>query len=446
MEKERLSTLLVLLFITFSSSFTKISSKPIRVPLIHRDSPLSPHHEPNLSLYDRNRARFARSIARHAQASSTAADGGGFVLTPPLTPEMGEYFTRFWVGTPPVLVTTVFDTGSSLIWFQCQPCKHCFDQTNPIFDTSASETWSPVDCGSSTCDLFASKNTCDGANHCNFRQGFLDGSYTSGVVSMDRFVWDTHDGHDNISDIGLVFLCGNDNDNKVGVKSELAGGTGLARGPLSLTSQLLVKTFSYCLGFRGDQEEEGSPSFLQFGDDIPMKGNSTPMYRAQGRETQYTVSVDSITFGGDQIFDTQFQITGPWRRPGGGGGGPVIDSGTEMTIIDTRAFNFIYDAVRGAVKTGLKEVDDPMRQSELCYEATTDDFETVPNLRFHFRGGAELVLGPMKMFVPVRDDIVCLALLRSYSGLSIIGNVAQQNYMVGFDLDRELIYFEPNMC
>ncbi|KAK1312682.1 Aspartic proteinase CDR1 [Acorus calamus] len=331
MEKKRLSTP-VLLFITFSSSFTKISSKPIRVPLIHRDSPLSPHHDPNLSLYDRNRASFARSIARHA-AASTSADGGGFVLTPPLTPEMGEYYTRFWVGTPQVL-------------------------------------------------------------------------------------------------------------------SDLAGGTGLARGPLSLTNQLLVKTFSYCLGFRGDQDEEGSPSFLLFGDDIPMKGNSTPMYRAQGRETQYTISVDSITLGGDQIYDTQFQITGPWRRPGGGGGGgggPVIDSGTEMTIIDTRAFNFIYDAVRGAVKTGLKEVDDPKRQSELCYEATMDDFETVPYLGFHFRGGAELVLCPMKMFVPVRDDIVCLAVLRSYNGLSIIGNVAQQNYMVGFDLDRELIYFEPYM-
>ncbi|KAK7353959.1 hypothetical protein VNO80_19415 [Phaseolus coccineus] len=40
------------------------------------------------------------------------------------------------VGTPEFQVFGIFDTGSDIIWPQCQPCKTCYDQTTAIFNSS----------------------------------------------------------------------------------------------------------------------------------------------------------------------------------------------------------------------------------------------------------------------------------------------------------------------
>jgi len=62
----------------------------------------------------------------------------------------------------------------------------------------------------------------------------------------------------------------------------------------------------------------------------------------------------------------------------------------------------------------------------------------------HFRGGADLKLNPVNTFLQVADGIICLAF---HSGeTAIFGNVAQQNFLVGYDLQKQTVSFKPTNC
>ena len=44
----------------------------------------------------------------------------------------GEYLLEYFVGTPPVQILGIANTGSELIWLQCKPCKGFYKQTAPL--------------------------------------------------------------------------------------------------------------------------------------------------------------------------------------------------------------------------------------------------------------------------------------------------------------------------
>lgn len=46
----------------------------------------------------------------------------------------GEYFVRIGVGSPPKNQYVVIDSGSDIIWVQCQPCTQCYHQSDPVFN------------------------------------------------------------------------------------------------------------------------------------------------------------------------------------------------------------------------------------------------------------------------------------------------------------------------
>ena len=53
----------------------------------------------------------------------------------------GNYVLPVSLGTPKKDLTLIFDTGSDLTWTQCKPCaRSCYNQTETIFDPSASNT------------------------------------------------------------------------------------------------------------------------------------------------------------------------------------------------------------------------------------------------------------------------------------------------------------------
>jgi hypothetical protein len=70
---------------------------------------------------------------------------------PRLQSGQAEYLMNLAIGTPPVPFVALADTGSDLIWTQCQPCKLCFPQDTPIYNTSASTSFSPEPCSSAMC-------------------------------------------------------------------------------------------------------------------------------------------------------------------------------------------------------------------------------------------------------------------------------------------------------
>ncbi|XP_077219058.1 aspartic proteinase CDR1-like [Tasmannia lanceolata] len=129
-----------------------------------------------------------------------------------------------------------------------------------------------------------------------------------------------------------------------------------------------------------------------------------------------------------------------------GGFKPMIDSGTSLTILDSPIFDAVIQPLRKLIK--LKEIRDPRHQVELCYEGTLGDLNQIPPITFHFSGGAELTLSASSMFLMVGDGVVCVAMVRN-RGISILGNFAQQSYIVGYDLlggSTGRIYFGPDDC
>ncbi|TVU38766.1 hypothetical protein EJB05_12152, partial [Eragrostis curvula] len=59
-----------------------------------------------------------------------------------------EYVVEIAIGTPPVPFAGLVDTGSELIWTQSRPCGRCAHQSTPIYDLSASRSFSLEPCSS----------------------------------------------------------------------------------------------------------------------------------------------------------------------------------------------------------------------------------------------------------------------------------------------------------
>ncbi|GLJ18896.1 hypothetical protein SUGI_0337630 [Cryptomeria japonica] len=70
---------------------------------------------------------------------------------------VAEFLVSMGIRTPPQKMVAIVDTGSDLIWKQCQPCKNCYDQTDPIFDPSKSSTYAKLPCNSSLCSSLPRK-------------------------------------------------------------------------------------------------------------------------------------------------------------------------------------------------------------------------------------------------------------------------------------------------
>ncbi|CAN1176333.1 Protein ASPARTIC PROTEASE IN GUARD CELL 1, partial [Linum perenne] len=149
----------------------------------------------------------------------------------------GEYFSRIGVGTPPKPFYMVLDTGSDVNWLQCDPCADCYTQTDPIFNPSASSTYSPVSCDSPLCSSLELSSCRSTPQQCLYQVNYGDGSFTTGDFVTESVSFGT-------SASRIALGCGHDNE---GLFVGAAGLLGLGGGPLSLTSQLKATSFSYCL-------------------------------------------------------------------------------------------------------------------------------------------------------------------------------------------------------
>ncbi|CAN4098443.1 unnamed protein product [Withania somnifera] len=92
--------------------------------------------------------------------------------------------------------TVIVDTGSDLTWVQCQPCRQCYNQPEPLFNPSVCPTYHSIPCNSSA--------WCD-EKECNYVVSFGDGSYTIGEIGQDHLVL----GSTSVEN--FVFGCGRNN-------------------------------------------------------------------------------------------------------------------------------------------------------------------------------------------------------------------------------------------
>ncbi|KAM0934051.1 putative nepenthesin [Dioscorea sansibarensis] len=470
-----LASLLIFLSVFWNFNACNASSQGglgFSMNLIHRDSPRSPHYQPSLTNEDRVRAMIDRSISRahyissiisgtrDSDSDSDGYSGGGGVYTSiasspssapssapapsdmhsKVIPNSGDYLMELEIGTPPVKVVAIVDTGSDLPWFQCQPCDRCYNQNDPIFDPSKSSTFDgSVSCNDSICHAFE-LSSCN-KNRCEYELDYGDGSATYGALARETFTFSSGTkkkvNAPSPSFPGIVFGCSNES---IGLFDANGDGLiGLGGGNASLVKQLdssIHGKFSYCLV----PYSENATSTINFGDNavvsgpglitIPMVFRSFPFYM---------ITVHSITVGNDTIPYTSDDTS------------IVVDTGTTVTYLPPTTLSRVIADLSKMIN--LTQTYDPQHYLPLCYshsvEAPPYPF---PDITFTFEkpphDQVSLVLTPVQTFVHVSDDVICLAMHdNNMAGhIAIFGNVAQQNMHVGYDLQSNVLSFAPANC
>lgn len=452
------SYLLLLLF-----SFTELinggsASAGFTIDLIQRDSPFSPLYDPSANRFNRLRDAFRRSFSRihiynknNPHKYSTSLDSPSSPssslssIQSTITAGSGEYFMNISIGTPPVEVVGIADTGSDLIWTQCKPCTQCFIQDPPLFDPKKSSTYRTIPCESSPCSLLAAQATCGNAeNTCQYSYSYGDRSFTRGNLAAETITFSgSHDRRNRpVSIPRIAFGCGHENG---GTFDESGSGLiGLGGGSLSLVSQLSKsiggKVFSYCLVPSSDDDQSHRTSKITFGSTTPNVAKkssliSTPLVTKEPR-TFYYVTLEAISVG-----EKRLDYKNSFSKIAAEKGNIIMDSGTTLTFLPSGFFEDLVSALEEAVNA--ERVSDPSGMLSLCFKG--DDEEIIPSVTVHFSGGGDVVLQPLNTFAKVEDDMLCLTMVASEE-VAIFGNMAQMNLFVEYDLDKETVSFMPTDC
>ncbi|KAG6470775.1 aspartyl protease family protein At5g10770-like [Zingiber officinale] len=331
--------------------------------------------------------------------------------------------------------TVIVDTGSDLTWVQCKPCTSCYAQRDPLFDPSASTSYQNIPCNSSAClslqEATGNAGVC-GAHRCNYFVDYGDGSYSRGLLALERI------------DVGgaiienFVFGCGFKNR---GLFGGTAGIMGLGRTPLSLVHQTTAQfggVFSYCLPTR----LLSSYGSLVLGDDPAAYKNSTPIsYTRMLRDPQltpfYFLNLTGMTVGGVPLQEAGFST-----------GKILIDSGTVITRLPPS----VYRAFKAEfVKQFSGHPPAPSFSIlDTCFDLSALEEVAVPRVRMEFEGGGEMTVDVTGIFYFVKKDAsqVCLAVASlQYEGqIGIIGNYQQKNQRVVYDTLSSRIGFAEEAC
>jgi hypothetical protein len=429
------------------SSTSFIESSKIQsgftIDLIHRDSPKSPFYNPSLSHLDLIRNAYLRSNSRLNRFSSSllSNDEKNESHESIILPNNGDYLMRIFIGTPPIEKLVIVDTGSDLTWVQCAPCLNCFTQDTPFYDRTKSSTFSNISCDTQSCTLLPKKQQfCGKFNECLYSYHYGDKSYSIGELGVDSIsfgsnslVQGVNNDNVNISFPKSIFGCGYFNvftgDNSV----RTAGLVGLGAGPLSLVSQLgdsIGHKFSYCLvSFTSN-----SSSKLKFGNEAIITGDgvvSTPLIIKPSEPTFYYLNLEGISVGQKTIQTGQTNY-----------GNIIIDSGTTLTYLEQSFFDDFVTSVKEVI--GIEEREETPSPFHYCF--TYQPGVGFPSIVLHFTG-ANLSLEPKNMLLLYENNLVCLAVVPSnLQGISILGNVAQVDFQVEYDLQGKILSFVPSNC
>ncbi|KAJ3701128.1 hypothetical protein LUZ61_004833 [Rhynchospora tenuis] len=439
------------------------------VELIHRDHHKSPFYNPAFSLSDRIQAEVQRSHARAAALRRTffsqLTSGMSSITSttnsllpadspiplasvPPAPPNASietyviansfDYLISIHLGTPIREIIAIADTGSDLIWVTCEPCSDCYKQDAPLFNPATSSSYANIPCGTEKCNQlpFPQCDKSAAPSKCFYQYGYFDGSQTIGDLAQETVTFNTTTG----SPVGfpsIAFGCSHVANGTF--ESQTAGLVGLGAGPLSLVSQLgssIEHRFSYCL--IPYDSNNIMKSRLSFGSDAIISGDNveTTAMVDIDRETFYTVTLDGITVGNNSTL-------GPIDRSY-----MIVDSGTTLTYLESTVLESLMELLAKTIR--LPQVEDSEKVFPLCFDESNagPDF-LYPDITLQL-GKAIVTLKPYNTFRKINDNVSCLTMASnndiSSDNLSILGNIAQQNFHIGFDLASRKISFAPADC
>ncbi|XP_058757897.1 aspartic proteinase CDR1-like [Vicia villosa] len=414
------------------------------IELIHRDSPKSPFYNPTQTKSQRVSNVVHRSIKRANYLNKQFSPNKNKIESSLTYDSFGEYLISYSVGTPPFKVYGILDTGSNLIWLQCTPCSICFNQTTPIFNPSKSLSYQNISCSSKTCKSMEDTSCSNNGDACEYTLEYQPGSKTQGELSVETLSLFSTSGS-IISFPKIVMGCGHTNTWAFPYTGQISGVVGLGSGEMSLIKQLgsvIDGKFSYCLSVNEYYRKFNVSSRINFGDSAIVSGDnvvSTPIVKIVGNQEKdnYYLDLEAFSVGNKRIKYRGFRrkgINATTRSM-------IIDSGAIVTLLPRHFYNRLESAVKKVIK--LERIHDD--SYNLCYNTTSSQHSNFPELTAHF-SGADVKLDFNGAFDTLDESTKCFAFRPNDYGLGIYGSGAQVNYLIGYDLKKNIISFKPTDC
>ncbi|GAU27814.1 hypothetical protein TSUD_113940 [Trifolium subterraneum] len=418
---------LILFCLACLIAFSHALNNGFSVELIHRDSFKSPLYHPTETKFQRIFNTVRRSINRDIHFNKKNSSFGSTLTFD----NDGVYLMSYSIGTPPFKVNGLIDTATDMVWVQCKPCNICYNQTSPIFNPSKSSSYQKIPCSSRTCKSLENIPCSHDDDTCQYESRYGGGTASHGDLSMETLTMNfTSDSSESFPN--FLIGCGHTNNMAYNKNGHISGIIGFGPGPMSLINQLgssIGWKFSYCLnGVRSNLSSK-----LNFGDAAIVS-----IVRPASGNLSYYLNLKAFSVGNKRLKFKGFKREGLNISTQT----IIIDSGTTVTIVPHRFYTKLESAVAKAVK--LERVQDHTGSFNLCYN-TTSKHSNFPVIIAHF-SGADVKLDSKGTFVAIEEGVECLTFRPSPRGGALFGNLAQQNFLVGYDLKNNIVSFKPTDC
>ncbi|QCE09402.1 aspartic proteinase-like protein 2 [Vigna unguiculata] len=387
------------------------------------------------------RARDALRHRRMLQSSNGVVD---FPVQGTYDPfQVGLYFTKVQLGTPPVEFYVQIDTGSDVLWVSCSSCSGC-PQTSGLqiqlnfFDPGRSSTSSLIACSDQRCNsgIQSSDASCSSQNNqCSYTFQYGDGSGTSGYYVSDMMHLNTifEGSVTTNSTAPVVFGCSNQQSGDL-TKSDRAvdGIFGFGQQEMSVISQLssqgiAPRVFSHCL--KGDSSGGG---ILVLGEIVEPNIVYTSLVPAQ---PHYNLNLQSISVNGQTLqIDSSVFATSNNR-------GTIVDSGTTLAYLAEEAYDPFVNAITATIPQSVRTV---VSRGNQCYLLTTSVTDVFPQVSLNFAGGASMLLRPQDYLIQQNSiggaAVWCIGFQKLQGqGVTILGDLVLKDKIVVYDLAGQRI-------
>ncbi|XP_062181528.1 aspartic proteinase NANA, chloroplast-like [Phragmites australis] len=406
---------------------------------------------PGASLAERARddrlrhAYISERLARGGDGRRRAAEVGASAFSMPLSSGAysgtGQYLVRLLVGTPAQQFLLVADTGSDLTWVKCRGPDGASPRGN-VFRPADSKSWAPIPCSSDTCKLdvpFSLANCSKPASPCTYDYRYKESSASArGVVGTDSATITLSGGRKSATLQGVVLGC---TTSHVGQSFRATDGViSLGNSKISFASRAAARfggRFSYCLV--DHLAPRNATGYLTFGPGPETPRSQTPLL-LDPEMPFYGVTVQSILVAGKAL-----AIPGEvWDVKKGGG--VILDSGTTLTILATPAYKAVVAELSKHL-AGVPKVS--FGPFEHCYNWTArrPGAPEIPKLAVQFAGSARFEPPAKSYVIDVKPGVKCIGFQEGeWPGVSVFGNILQQEHLWEFDLKNRMVRFKQTTC
>ena len=212
--------------------------------------------------------------------------------------------------------------------------------------------------------------------------------------------------------------------------------------------------FSYCLV--DHLAPRNATSYLTFGPNPAFSSSSkaacgaavpgarkTPLLLDHRMHPFYAVTVNGISVDGELLKIPRLL----WDVERGGGA--IVDSGTSLTVLARPAYRAVVAALSKKLVRLPRVTMDPF---DYCYNWTSpssgeDLAVAMPKLAVHFAGSARLEPPAKSYVIDAAPGVKCIGVQEGeWPGVSVIGNILQQEHLWEFDLKNRRLRFKRSRC